>query len=313
MVATRPFGPVGEFAASRHGALTRTQAATLGFTRKSVARLITSGIVREPVPGVLLVVGSPPTWHQRLYVSTLAANEAGVSAGSAAGALHTMDNHDQGPLEVLVPGHRHIAIDGLIIRRGAVDEQDVTEVDGIRCTTVARTLCDLGWMSTPEQQRLAFEGAWRRGTTLSTMRRTAQRLEGARTPGPTRLLALIDAAKHHGRPTESVLEVRVEAAIASLPGLVRQHVVRTSTGGFIARVDFAIPHLRIAIEAHSRRYHFGDRATEADADRESAMQAEGWIVRFITNANRKAPDALRRSLLALIAARERLPWASAAL
>jgi very-short-patch-repair endonuclease len=271
--------------------------------------MIDAGFFHEPVPGVLIVAGSPPTWRQKLYVATLAARAVPIGAGSAAGALHTMDGHDPGPLEVLVPDRRRIDIEHLVIRRGTVDKRDITEVDGIRCTGIARTLCDLGWMSTPEQQRLAFEWAWRNGTSLAWLKRTARRLQGPRTPGPTQLLDLIAEGERHGRPTESALEVNVEAVIVDLPGLVRQHVVRTSHGSFIARVDFAIPHLKIAIEAHSRRYHFGDRAARADSDREAAMHGEGWIVRYITDANRKAPQALRTTLLALIAARESSPWA----
>ena len=48
------WGAVGEFAASRHGALTRSQAADLGLSRKVIGRLKGSGHLAEPLPGVLV-------------------------------------------------------------------------------------------------------------------------------------------------------------------------------------------------------------------------------------------------------------------
>lgn len=303
MVATRPFGPAGEFAASRHGAFTRSQAATSGLTPKTISRLLRDAVLAEPVPGVLVVVGSPATWHQRLYVATLASNHAGAAAVRSAAALAGMDGHPPGPLEILVPNSRRIDLPDLVVRRGPFDDEDLHEVDGIRCTGIARTLCDLGSIVDSAKLKLAFEWAWRNGTSLLWMERTALRLDRPRNPGPRMLLELIDGARRGGKPTESALEVKVEHVIGSLPGLVRQHIVTAPTGEFIARVDFAIPELKIAIEAHSRERHFTTDAILADGEREEALQADGWIVRFVTEAHRRRPEALRTSLLALIAAR----------
>ena len=71
---------------------------------------------------------------------------------------------------------------------------------------------------------------------------------------------------------------------------------------FVARPDFAIPELRIAIEAHSRRFHFGPAHENCDAG-ESQMQAEGWIVRYVTSAQARHAPTLRSSIEVLIAAR----------
>jgi very-short-patch-repair endonuclease len=213
-----------------------------------------------------------------------------------------MDEHREGPLELMTPNSRRIDLPGVIVRRGSIDPADVVEVDGIRCTGIARTLCDLGDVETPAQLKLAFEWAWRSGHSLGWIEQTAERLAGLRTPGPKRVLALVDRARGTV-PTESALEVKVEEVIGSLPGIVRQHEIRRRTGEFLARVDFAIPPLKIAIEAHSRERHFTSEAIDADGAREADMQAEGWIVRFVTDAHRRRPDRLRSSLLALIAAR----------
>jgi len=306
MVACSPFGPAGELAAARHGALSRSQAAEHGLTRDVIRRMLRDGVIDEPVPGVLVARGAPPTWHQRLVVATMASRGAGVAGYRSAAALHGMDGYAPGPVELVVTTSRHIELPGLVMHRGPLDPSlEVLELDGVRCTSIARTLCDLGNVDPMERVRLAFEWAWRRGTSLVWLRHTAERMKGPRRRGPLVLLALLAEAERHVRPTESVLEVRVEEVINSLPGIVRQHRVCRPDGTEIGRVDFAVPDLRIAIEAHSREHHFGPAPEADDADREAELQAEGWIVRFVTDRQRRRPDELRRSLQRLIEARRR--------
>ena len=305
MVACSPFGPAGEFAASRHGALTRSQAADHGLTPKVVTRLLRDHVLTEPTPGVLVMVGSPGTWRQRLYVATLASKGAGVAAARSAAALHGIDGYTAGPVEILVPSGRHIHLPELVIRTGPMRPRDIVVVDGIRTTNVARTLCDLGSGEPAARHRVAFEWAWRNGFSLTWMTQVAHELECARRPGPARLLALIEEARCHRRPTESALEARLSELLSAIPGVVRQFEVRRADGSFVARVDFAVPHAEVAVEGHSRRHHFGVDPETADADREDDLQAEGWLVRYVTDAQRRRPDALLSSLRQLIAVRER--------
>ena len=303
MFASSPFGPAGEIAAARHGALTRTQAAASGITPSVLRRLLRDEVLREPVPGVLVATAAPVTWRQRIYVATLASRGAGAAAGRSAAALHGIDGFPEGPLELLVPSSRHIRLPGLVVRRGPMDRADLFVVDQIRTTTIARTLCDLGELVDDVDLRIAFEWAWRSGVSLLWLRRTAERLARPNRRGPRRLLGLLDDTGRRARPTESTLEVHVEDVLDALPGIVRQYRVVRPDGSLIGRVDFAIPELRIAIEAHSRAHHVGPFVEEADAAREAELHAQGWIVRYVTDGQRRRPEELRRTLLALIAAR----------
>ena len=303
MVACSPFGPAGEFAASRHGALTRSQAASHGLSSKVIRRLLRDGLVREPVHGVLVAAGAPATWQQQLYIATLASRGAGVAGARSAAAMHGADGYEPGPLELLVAGHRRISVPGVVLRQGPFHDADLTTVDGIQCTGVARTLCDVASVDPLSRVKVAFEWAWRTGFSLTWIEQTAIRLDHPRRSGPRVIRELVREARVHARPTASALEVNVETTIVSLPGVVRQHAIRRADGTFVGRVDFAIPDLKIAIEAHSREHHFGIANEESDAQREIAMQAEGWIVRFVTDAQRRQPETLRASLLALVSAR----------
>lgn len=305
MPTPRSFGPLGELAAARHGAFTRAQAASVGITRTVIDRHVRLGHLVEPVPGVFVVVGTPDTWMQRLTVATLASNDVGVAGMRSAAALHRFDGYRAGPLEIIVPNTRRIALPGVVARRRTLGPDDVLDVEGIRCTGVARTLCDVAGIDPLGRVRVAFESVWRSGHSLTWLESTAERLNGPRMVGPKRILRLVDQARRHGAPTGSALEVAVEQALLGIPGMVRQHEVRRGDGSFVARVDFAVPALKIAIEAHSRQFHFGPTAESADADREAALQAEGWIVRYITNEQRRNRAALVRSVRQLIDARRR--------
>lgn len=306
MVACAPWGAAGEFAASRHGVLTRSQAAECGISSKVIQRLKRDGELDEPVPGVLVVRGSVPTWRQRLYVATLSSNAAGRAAFRSAGALHGLDGYVPGPIELLFPSPRRPALSGVVHHYGPTGPEhaaDFIEVDGISCTGLARTLCDLGSVDEPQRVRAAFESAWRAGCSLLWIRQTAERLHRPGQRGTGVMLRLVDDAQASRVATESALELRVEAALQGIPGLVRQHNVVDHTGQFVARVDFAIPELKIAVEAHSRRFHFGHETETSDARREAMLQAEGWIVRYVTDAAARNRSELKRSIMSLIRAR----------
>ena len=306
MVACAPWGAAGEFAASRHGALTRSQAAERGISSRVVSRLLRDGVLGEPAPGVLVVRGTPPTWHQRLYVATLACKGAGAAGFRSAAGLGDFDGYGQGPLELLLPDGRHSHLSDVIHHRGPMGPQhanDFTQLAGIRCTGIARTLCDLGSVDPRDKVRTAFESVWRRGVCLVWLRETAERLHRPGQRGTGVLMSLLDEAVTHGTPTESALETFLENSLAGIPGLVRQHVIFDASRRFVARVDFAIPELKIAIEAHSRKYHFGPDHEDADADREARVQAEGWVIRYVTKSQARNRSELLSSIRALIAAR----------
>jgi len=94
-------GAVGEFAASRHGAFTRSQAADHGLGSKAVGRLIRRGVLDEPAPDVLRICGAPATLEQRAYMATLAHGGRGLLIGGIAARLHAVDGFDDHP-DVLV-------------------------------------------------------------------------------------------------------------------------------------------------------------------------------------------------------------------
>jgi very-short-patch-repair endonuclease len=296
------WGAAGEVAASRHGALTRTQAGLLGLGPHAIDTLRRRGHVTEPTPGVLTVVGAPVTWRQRLTVATMGCNGAAAAAFRSAAVLHGMDGYNEPPkpdrIELLTAENRHYRGLDVVLHTGPFSLEDLTVVDGIACTTIARTLCDLGSVEPLHRVREAFEWAWRTGVSLTWLQCTVDRLHRPGQRGTGVLQRLLVEARRHERPTESGLEVELACILDDIPGLVRQFEVFDSAGTFVARVDFAVPDARLAIEAHSRRHHFGPTAEARDLDRHQRLAACDWTTMYVTKREMSNPVSVRRRVLA---------------
>ena len=300
MFACAHWGAVGEFAASRHGVITRKQAAALDLSRNVIARLKSSGHLVEPVPRVLVVVGSVDSWYQRLTVATQASNAAGVVGFRSAAALHHFDGFATHDVDLVVATWRSTLASIATLHVGPMEPCDITAIDGFRCTGVARTLCDVAAVASLGTSREAFESMWRAGHSLVWIRQTAERLHRPGQRGTGVILDLLDEAEDNRRPTGSTLELQLESCLGDVADLVRQFEIRDAHGAFVARADFAVPDVRVAIEAHSRRFHFGKAAEDSDEAREHAMTREGWEVIYVGSGQLKNPSRVRANMLAII-------------
>jgi hypothetical protein len=121
-----------------------------------------------------------------------------------------------------------------------------------------------------------------------------------------------------GRAPDTWFERLVErcVAIIDLPPWERQHRVVDEEGRFLGRVDLACPLLRLGVEAHSKRYHFGVMAGGSDQARDDDMTAAGWNLRYVGwYAATKTPDQVA-AMIGRIARRRAidlgvaLPWSA---
>jgi hypothetical protein len=88
-----------------------------------------------------------------------------------------------------------------------------------------------------------------------------------------------------------------------IPAVVRQHVLKDGRGGFIARLDLAIPSARLGLEAHSRRFHFGPIREAADEDRDLRAAACGWEIMYLGWYVQRRPAAVAQLVAEVCRAR----------
>ncbi|MEX2555188.1 MAG: DUF559 domain-containing protein [Actinomycetota bacterium] len=173
-----------------------------------------------------------------------------------------------------------------------IPPDDITGIDGIPVTTPARTLLDLPTV-VPERvvERALDDALRRRLVTLRFLDSWLQDPHRKRHRGWRALRRLVDARMDRGI-TESHLEddfLRLVRA-ADLPQPRIQYILRDGDR-FIARLDFAYPEQRVAIEVDGFRYHADRRAFDDDRARANAIQAMGWLVLRITAKHlEEAPD-----------------------
>ena len=299
---------VAELAADSHSVITRTQAAD-HLPNDRIATAIRQGWLQEPYPGVLCFAGAPATFEHRLRAATLAGNGHAVASHRAAARLHDLDGSNHlDTIEVSVERDHRWQFDNDVVAHHVtpLDPCDLVTIDGIATTGLARTLADLGSVvDGRDQLARALTDVRRRGCSPRWIRATADRLHRPGQAGTAKLLRLLDAIPFEGRVPESWFEELLTECLVDprIPTLVPQYEIRRTDGTFVARVDLAIPELKLGIEAHSKRHHFGPQAESADADRDLRTAACGWELLYLGWHATKRPNEVADLVAAVIAAR----------
>jgi hypothetical protein len=285
--------------AAQHGRITRAQAEDHGLTRRMIVRRIAAGVLDEPHPGVLRLVGAPATWEQRVMAVVLSSGGRAVASHRCAAALHGLDGFPRSMVEVSVTRPWRLRREGIVVHQAqTLPQHDVTAVAGIPLTGLARTLADLGSVLDPSHVERALDDVRRRGVSLRWIQATAERLHRPGQAGTGVLRTLLDAARTEPTLRGSWFERLVEACLHSpeLPPLVRQHRVFDGRGRLAGILDLAFPTLRLGVEAHSRQFHFGRLPEQADEDRDHRLARCGWEVLYVGWQSTKRPA----DLLALV-------------
>jgi hypothetical protein len=283
---------VAELAASQHGAYSRRQAAELGIDRGTIARLTALGVHTEPVPGVLFMAGSPFTYRARLSIATLAGGGT-VSSMRSSGHLHGAPDFEIAPLEVTVVRGRYPDIPDVVVHRAKrVDPRDVTVVDGIPTTSIARMLCDLGAVVDQDTVEKVLDWALYRGIHERWIRATLKRVRRPGPSGTATLERVLSDPRRAGQIPQTFFERLVQRAASApdIPPMTLQHPIHhPTTGRKIAVVDGWIADWRIAVEAHSKRWHGGGQ-TWRNLERENELKTIGiWTV-YVTWSLSKQPE-----------------------
>jgi hypothetical protein len=187
----------------------------------------------------------------------------------------------------LPPGSHMVRVLGLHTRRAALPATDVRRRHGMRVSSPAATALRLASVLPLDKAVAAVDQLIAAGVVdLESVR---QRAGVARGPGSARgrrVAALADGL------AESPPETRVRLLVgrSGLPAPVAQFRV-LHHGRFVARVDFAWPDRKVALEYdglwHAERGQFA-----RDRRRLNALREAGWSVVFVTAADLRDPAAL---------------------
>jgi hypothetical protein len=257
---------LGRIATAQHGVVTRAQLLHAGVTGREVASRVRTGALLREHRGVYRVGHRAPTVEASYLAAVLAAGDGAALSGHAAAHLWGLVRGRAPQAEAITRTERRI--EGVKTSRcRRLEARDVTVLNGIPLTTVARTLVDVaGELSAGQLARACHEAGVRYGTSPSNVAEVLVRRPNS--PGSRQLRRVMAGDVP---VTLSPLESRFLELLreAGLPPPITN---RRADGH---RVDCRWPEARLTVELDSYRFHNSRHSWERDRRREREARARG--------------------------------------
>lgn len=269
-------------ATRQHGVVSREDLSMTGITRSARRRMLDRGDLVAMGPTAHRLAGFPLTAHQAVLIAC-------IEHGAIASHLTSASLHRLGPA-MLLPIHvlgtrssRWRALDtpGTLHTTTNLPADDITHVDGIPCTSVARTLLLLAGQPGADESwvRTLVDEAVRDGKASDPW--LWWRLERLRCRGRSgvSMLCSILTDRAGGNVTESWLERRFLTLVADA-GLPKPRCQQRIDhhGSFVGRVDFLFEQPRLVVEVLGHAFHASPEQLRADAERRARLVLAGYRV-----------------------------------
>jgi Protein of unknown function (DUF559)/Transcriptional regulator, AbiEi antitoxin len=292
------------FARTRHGVVTTAELGTFGLGPAAVARRAAEGRLFRQHRGVYAVGRPDLTVAGRRMAAVLACGPNALLSHRSSAAQHGLLADERQRPDVMIPGPRARPRRGIRVNSSlTLTAPDTTTVDAIPCTSVARTLADLGDYEPPRLVERALDQAEVLGVfDLGAVEDVLTRVGPRRGAGVLRTL-LADL----GEPTLTDRELEeLMVTLIRADGLPEPAVNPWITGdGWTYKADFLWRAERLVVETDGRAFHSSRRAFEHDRLRDQRLTLAGYtVVRFTWRQLLREPgrvQAVVRDLLARLA------------
>ena len=270
---------LARLAEAQFGVVTSTQLIALGFSSSAISRMVASGRLIPLYRGVYAVGHAQLLARGRWLAAVLACGDKAALSHTKGAALSDLRNCERSLVDVTVPARSRSGQRGIRIHRVRhLHPDDVVEIDGIRVTTIARTLLDLCDVLPAEQVRRAFEKAERmRELDYRALRLVAERANGRHALKV--FLPLIAEDHSTAARVKSDLEAR-------FLDFVRQRglpmpAANSMVGGY--EVDAHWPGTKLIVELDSWDFHRSKRSFHADRRKWLHLRSQGFDVLVVTD------------------------------
>lgn len=283
---------VTRFAARQHGLVSRSQLLDAGVTPAMIAHRFDTGHFERVFKGVYRVAGSQRTWHADLMAALLYCGPGSALSHRTAARMHELLRLPE-LVELCTPRRRRardLPEEWVIHTSIVFPKADLIQVGGLTCTSVERTLIDLGAVVPQRRVGHAVEQALKsEQTDLSVLTYVHQRRRGRGRRGAGVLATVLEELDASAR-TESPLERDFMNLMrrSGLP-IPRTQQVIDHNGSFVARVDFLWPDHDLVVEVDGHEYHSTRDQRSADSSRQNRLTALGYtVLRFTSDQVRSA-------------------------
>jgi very-short-patch-repair endonuclease len=266
---------IARVAGRQDNVITHDQLLAAGLTRGAIAHRTRSGRMRRQHRGVYLLGPAPPTPMARARAAALACAPDAVVSHRSAACLFSLLPEIGGHVDVTVAGRNPGIHRGIRLHRvGTLAKSDVTAMNGLRITSVARTICDLAATESARDTEQAFQEALYREIVTDRALATLLEREPNRRGAP-----IIRALIRDPRLTPSERERRLLRLIkaAQLPKPLTNVLVH----GY--KADMYWPSYRLIVEFDGWGAHGHRLAFENNRKRDQVLIANGLRVMRVTD------------------------------
>jgi hypothetical protein len=221
-------------------------------------------------------LGAELTAHDRAVAAWLWSNREAVLVGSSAAAvLGAKWLPADEPAEV--GRTRYPSPRGIVVRSGAIADDEVRRVGRIRCTTAARTAYDVGRRLQSLELAVARIDALLNATRVPVSAVSAIAL---RYPGSRGIRDLRRALDFADAGAESPRETRLRLLLvkSGLPRPTTQIPVRDDRGRVVRRIDMGWPEWSVGVEYDGEQHFASPDDYAKDIERLEFLADRGWII-----------------------------------
>ncbi len=294
---------IAEFATGQHNLVALRQLRGLGLSDSAIRSRVTAGRLHRVHPGVYAVGHPNLTQSGRWKAAELACGADAALSHRSSGAVRGLRPDNRAVTDITTAsGRAGRRLQGIVAHQASgLLPRDIETIDGIRCTSLARTLLDLAGildrrglerlLDRAEQLRLfdlrAIEDVLARNLTHKGARRL-RRAIAAHAPGST-------------ITTTDIEELFFQ--ICRGAGLPQPEVnVWLAIPGEEWEVDFLWRRERLIVETDGRTTHRTPQAFERDRRRDQRLMLEGYrVVRFTWSQILEEPHRVAAILRGLLA------------
>jgi predicted transcriptional regulator of viral defense system len=281
------------------------QLAALGLSASGVRNRVATGRLHRIYHAVYSLVPRELLTRDGVFLAAALAcgPDAVISYRSAAG-LHELRRTERSKIDVTIPGRsprKHPGID--LHRSVTLASEDTTRIRNIPCTTVARTLLDLGQVVNAREVARACDQAevlqaFDLYELLDQIDRNAPRVAAKR------LRAVLDEHYIGSTPTWSRLEeeflAMCRAAGLPLPE-VNVWITPDDDEPWSIRADFVWREQRVIVQTDGRETHGTAQAFEHDRREDQRLVAAGWrVIRTTWRQVTRRPREVARTISRLL-------------
>jgi predicted transcriptional regulator of viral defense system len=275
-IATKsgPFDRViARLAEAQHGVVAIWQLQARGMGRGAIKYHVACGRLHQLYRGVYAVGHTALSLNGRLIAAVFSAGANAVLSHRSAAMLWGLLQDSRSVIDVTTADRGRASKKGVRVHRvRSLHPEDVTVVDSIPVTSLARTLFDIAVTEPPRQLRYALDQAER--LRLLDLREL-ERFRGCK---GWRRLAGVLASMNEPANTQEGIE-RLFLDLCEEAGLPRPET-NVLVEGYL--VDAVWREQRLIVELDSRAHHMTTRAFEEDRERDETLQLARYRVIRIT-------------------------------